>query len=59
MGEFYGFSAQQAFLAYQAYLINYDDNLSQFYSIAEYNNGVDQEHLSKYKEYNKNYNLCL
>ncbi|MDB9976425.1 DUF4293 family protein [Flavobacteriaceae bacterium] len=59
LGEFYGFSAQQAFLAYQAYLINYDDNLDQFYSIAKYNNGVDQEYSSESKGYNNKYNLNI
>ena len=59
LGELYGFSAQQAFLAYQAYLINYDDNLNQFFSIAKYNNGVDQEYSSESKGYNNKYNLNI
>jgi hypothetical protein len=42
LGEYYGFSAQQSFMAYQSYLINYDESNNNFYSLALYNNGVSQ-----------------
>ena len=41
LGGNYGFSAQQAFLGYQAYLINYDKDSNSFYSLANYSEGVD------------------
>ena len=59
LGEYYGFSAQQAFLAYQGYLIDFDDSNNTFYSLARYNNGVDQKYTSDSKGYNNKYNLNM
>ena len=59
LGEYFGFSAQQAFLAYQGYLLNYDDVNNEFYSIAKYDNGVYQDHVNETKGYNSKYNLNL
>ena len=59
LGEYYGFSAQQAFLAYQGYLIDFDDSNNTFYSLARYNNGVDQQYTSDSKGYNNKYNLNI
>jgi hypothetical protein len=57
LGEYYGFSAQQAFLAYQSYLINFDDTNNSFYSNALYSNGVNQQYTSDSKGYNNKYNI--
>ena len=57
LGEYYGFSAQQSFMAYQSYLINYDESNNNFYSLALYNNGVSQKYTSDTKGYNNKYNL--
>ncbi len=57
LGEYYGFSAQQAFLAYQSYLIGFDDTNNDFYSNARYNNGVNQQYTSDSKGYNNKYNI--
>ena len=57
LGENYGFSAQQAFLGYQAYLINYDKDSNSFYSLANYNEGVDQQYFSETKGVNTKYNI--
>jgi hypothetical protein len=57
LGEYYGFSAQQAFLAYQSYLINFDDTNNSFYSNARYSNGVNQQYTSDSKGYNNKYNI--
>ena len=59
LGQNYGFSAQQAFLAYQAYLINFDSDSNQFYSLADYSTGVDQNYISETKGVNTKYNLNL
>ena len=40
LGNNYGYYAQQAFLGYQSYLLNYDDNSNSFYSLAKYDNGL-------------------
>ena len=42
LGNNYGYSAQQTFLAYQAYLLNYDEDKKQFYSLAKFNDGLSQ-----------------
>ena len=42
LGNNYGYSTQQAFLAYQAYLLNYDEDKKQFYSLAKFNDGLSQ-----------------
>ena len=57
LGENYGFSAQQAFLGYQAYLINYDKDSNSFYSLANYSEGVDQQYISETKGVNTKYNF--
>jgi len=57
LGEFYGFSAQQTFLAYQGYLIDFNDLNNNFYSLARYNDGVDQQLTSDSKGYNNKYNI--
>lgn len=59
LGEFFGFSAQQSFLAYQSYLINFDELNNNFYSLARYNNGVNQQYTSDSKGYNNKYNLNI
>ena len=41
LGNNYGYYAQQAFLGYQSYLLNYNDNDNNFYSLAKYDNGVN------------------
>ena len=45
LGDNIGYSAQQAFLGYQSYLLNYDSDNNSFYSLAKYDNGVDQENF--------------
>ncbi len=57
LGENFGYSAQQAFLAYQAYLINYDKDSNSFYSLANYSEGVDQKYISESKGVNTKYNI--
>ena len=57
LGGNYGFSAQQAFLGYQAYLINYDKDSNSFYSLANYSEGVDQQYISETKGLNTKYNI--
>ena len=42
LGNNYGYSAQQTFLAYQAYLLNYDEDKKKFYSLAKFNDGLSQ-----------------
>ena len=59
LGQNYGFSAQQAFLAYQSYLINYDKDSNSFYSLANYENGVDQRYISETKGINTKYNINI
>ena len=41
LGNNYGYYAQQAFLGYQSYLLNYSDTDNNFYSLAKYDNGVN------------------
>ena len=41
LGQNYGYSSQQAFLGFQSYLLDYDNESNSFYSIAKYVNGVD------------------
>ena len=41
LGNNYGYYAQQAFLGYQSYLLNYNDTDNNFYSLAKYDNGVN------------------
>ena len=41
LGQNYGYSSQQAFLGFQSYLLDYDNQNSLFYSIAKYNDGLD------------------
>jgi hypothetical protein len=57
LGEFYGYSAQQAFLAYQSYLLDYDQDSNTFFSIAKYNNGVDQNYKMESNGVNTKYNF--
>ena len=57
LGENFGYSAQQAFLAYQAYLISYDKDSNSFYSLANYSEGVDQQYISESKGVNTKYNI--
>jgi hypothetical protein len=44
LGDNIGYYAQQVFLGYQSYLIDYDSETSSFSSLAKYNNGVDHDH---------------
>ena len=57
LGEFYGFSAQQAFLAYQSFLIDYDIDSNSFFSLAKYTNGVDQSYNNETHGVNTKYNF--
>ena len=57
LGEFYGYSAQQAFLAYQSYLIDFDEDSNTFFSIAKYDNGVDQNYNMESNGVNTKYNF--
>ena len=59
LGQNYGYSSQQAFLAYQAYLLNFDTNSNAFVSQAKYDNGVDQRHIFESKGVNTKYNLNI
>ena len=59
LGQNYGYSAQQAFLAYQAYLLNFDVNTNSFVSQARYDSGVDQRHILESKGVNTKYNLNI
>ena len=59
LGEVYGYSAQQAFLAYQAYLIDYDQNTNTFLSGAKYETGVDQIHMLERDGVNSKYNINI
>lgn len=43
LGDNLGYYAQQAFLGYQSYMINYDSDSNSFYSLAKYENGLDSE----------------
>ena len=44
LGDNIGYYAQQAFLGYQSYLLDYDSETSSFTSLAKYENGVDHDH---------------
>ena len=55
LGDNIGYSAQQAFLGYQSYLLNYDSDNNSFYSLAKYDNGVDQENFI----FSEGHNLSL
>ena len=57
LGETFGYSAQQAFLAYQAYLTEYDSNNNTFSSFADSSGGVNQKHLYETKGVNTKYNI--
>lgn len=57
LGETFGYSAQQAFLAYQAYLTNYDTNTNSFSSLANSSGGVNQEHFYDTKGVNTKLNI--
>ena len=57
LGENYGYPAQQAFLAFQGYIIEWDEINNTFFSLASYQNGVNQEHQKNSKGYNNKYNL--
>ena len=41
LGQNYGYSSQQAFLGFQSYLLDYDNQNKLFFSIAKYNDGLD------------------
>ena len=41
LGNNYGYYAQQAFLGYQSYLLDYDDDDNNFYSLAKYDDGLN------------------
>lgn len=49
LGNNYGYYAQQAFLGYQSYLLDYNENTNKFYSLAMYTNGLNLEN----NQYNK------
>ena len=57
LGENYGYPAQQAFLAFQGYVLEWDEINNTFFSLASYQNGVNQEHQKNSKGYNNKYNL--
>ena len=50
LGQNYGYSSQQAFLGFQSYLLDYDNQNNSFYSIAKYNNGLDINNFTTAKE---------
>ena len=52
LGNNIGYYAQQAFLGYQSYLLNYDSQTNSYYSLAKYNDGLDQENLIFKEGYN-------
>ena len=41
LGENLGYYAQQAFLGYQSYILDYSSDSNSFYSLAKYENGLD------------------
>ena len=59
LGENYGYSAQQAFLGYQSYILSYDDDSKSFYSLVDFSDGVDQHYSSVSKGSNIKYNYNL
>ena len=46
-------------MAYQSYLINYDEISKSFFSLANYENGVDQRYISETKGVNTKYNINI
>ena len=44
LGDNIGYYAQQAFLGYQSYLLDYDNDSSSYFSLAKYDDGVTHEH---------------
>lgn len=59
LGEYYGYSAQQAFLGYQSYILSYDDDSKSFYSLVDISEGVDQHYTNESKGANTKYNYNL
>jgi len=59
LGENYGYYAQQAFLGYQSYIISYDNDSKNFYSLVDSSEGVDQQYYSESKGSNSKYNYNL
>ena len=59
LGDNIGYSAQQAFLGYQSYLLNYDSDTNSYYSLAKYNDGLNQENLVFTEGYNNIASLNL
>lgn len=53
LGNNYGYYAQQAFLGYQSYLLDYNESTNKFYSLARYANGLNLEN-NQYKKGSKN-----
>ena len=59
LGNNIGYYAQQAFLGYQSYLLNYDSDTNSYYSLAKYNNGLDQDNSTITEGYNNIASLNL
>ena len=59
LGDNLGYYAQQAFLGYQSYLLNYDTENNSFFSLAKYENGVNQDHLIFSSGFNNQASLNL
>ena len=59
LGNNIGYYAQQAFLGYQSYLLSYDSDTNSYYSLAKYNNGLDQDNSTIIEGYNNIASLNL
>ena len=59
LGENYGYSAQQAFLGYQSFILSYDDDSKSFYSLVDFSDGVDQHYSNDSKGSNIKYNYNI
>ena len=59
LGNNIGYYAQQAFLGYQSYLLSYDSDTNSYYSLAKYNNGLDQDNSTITEGYNNIASLNL
>ena len=59
LGNNIGYYAQQAFLGYQSYLLSYDSDTNSYYSLAKYNNGLNQDNSTITEGYNNIASLNL
>ena len=59
LGNNIGYYAQQAFLGYQSYLLSYDSDTNSYYTLAKYNNGLDQDNSTIIEGYNNIASLNL